>query len=153
MKVFVLRKLASLFLNSESLFECCRALAWGFSRSKLMHKFFWHDLKSPAFYSKFCSIATPLPFGKQGKALLYNFNCKYLATPKVSPRIIVRSRPDVFYKNGVLRNFAKFTGNILYQSLYFNKVAGLDGPYHIGLDCELMDWFLYDRDLRGLQLF
>ena len=35
------------------------------------------------------------------------------------------SRPDVFCKKGVLRNFAKFTGKHLCQSLYFNKVAGL----------------------------
>ena len=35
------------------------------------------------------------------------------------------SRPDVFCKKGVLRNFAKFTGQHLCQSLYFNKVAGL----------------------------
>ena len=28
-------------------------------------------------------------------------------------------------KKGVLRNFAKFTGKHLCQSLYFNKVAGL----------------------------
>ena len=34
------------------------------------------------------------------------------------------SRTDVFCKKGVLRNFAKFTGKHLYQSLYFNKVAG-----------------------------
>ena len=34
------------------------------------------------------------------------------------------SRPEVFCKNGVLRNFAKFTGKHLYQSLFFNKVAG-----------------------------
>ena len=40
--------------------------------------------------------------------------------------IIVRSsRPDVFCKKGVLRNFTKFTGKHLCQSLYFNKVAGL----------------------------
>ena len=34
------------------------------------------------------------------------------------------SRPDVFCKKGVLRNFAKFTGKHLCQSLYFDKVAG-----------------------------
>ena len=28
-------------------------------------------------------------------------------------------------RKGVLRNFAKFTGKYLCQSLYFNKVAGL----------------------------
>ena len=35
------------------------------------------------------------------------------------------SRPEVFCEKGVLRNFAKFTGKHLYQSLFFNKVAGL----------------------------
>ena len=34
-------------------------------------------------------------------------------------------RPDVFCKVGVLRNFSKFTGKHLCQSLFFNKVAGL----------------------------
>ena len=33
--------------------------------------------------------------------------------------------PVVFCKKGVLRNFAKFTGKNLCQSLFFNKVAGL----------------------------
>ena len=33
--------------------------------------------------------------------------------------------PDVFCKKGVLRNFAKFMGKHLCQSLYFNKVADL----------------------------
>ena len=31
---------------------------------------------------------------------------------------------EVFHKEGVLRNFAKFTGKHLCQSLFFNKVAG-----------------------------
>ena len=35
------------------------------------------------------------------------------------------SRPDVFCKEGVLRNFTKFTGKHLFQCPYFNKVAGL----------------------------
>ena len=33
------------------------------------------------------------------------------------------SRPEVFCKKGVLRNFAKFTGKHLRQSLFFNQVA------------------------------
>ena len=33
--------------------------------------------------------------------------------------------PEVFCKKGVLRNFAKFTEKHLYQSLFFNKTAGL----------------------------
>ena len=34
------------------------------------------------------------------------------------------SRPEVFCEKGVLRNFSKFTGKHLCQSLFFNKVAG-----------------------------
>ena len=33
--------------------------------------------------------------------------------------------PEPFYKKGVLRNFAKFTGKHLCQTLFFNKVAVL----------------------------
>ena len=33
--------------------------------------------------------------------------------------------PEVFYKKGVLENFAKFTGKHLCQSLCFKKAAGL----------------------------
>ena len=35
------------------------------------------------------------------------------------------SRPEVFCKKGVLRNFTKFTGKHLRQSLFSNKVAGI----------------------------
>ena len=35
------------------------------------------------------------------------------------------SHPEVFCKEGVLRNYAKFIGKYLCQSLFFNKVAGL----------------------------
>ena len=34
------------------------------------------------------------------------------------------SRPEVFCKKGVLKNFAKFTGKHLYQSFFFSKNAG-----------------------------
>ena len=35
------------------------------------------------------------------------------------------SRPGVFCKKGVLVSFAKFTGKHMFQSFFFNKVAGL----------------------------
>ena len=38
---------------------------------------------------------------------------------------IQKRPPEVFYKETVLKNFAKFTGKHLCQSLFFNKVAGL----------------------------
>ena len=34
------------------------------------------------------------------------------------------SVPEVFCENGVLRNFGKFTGKHMCQSIFFNKVAG-----------------------------
>ena len=37
------------------------------------------------------------------------------------------SRPEVFSKKVVLRNFAKFTGKHLYQNFFFDVAAGL-GP-------------------------
>ena len=40
-------------------------------------------------------------------------------------RNIRSNRPEVLCKKGVLRNFVKFTGKQLCQSLFFNKVAGL----------------------------
>ena len=45
------------------------------------------------------------------------------------------SRPDVFCKKGVLRNFTKFTGKHLCQSLFFNKVLGL---------LQLKFWSVFD---------
>ena len=49
------------------------------------------------------------------------------------------SRPGVFFKKGILRNFAKFTGKHLCQSLFFNKVAyqksGTQDP-KVGLDTQ-----------------
>ena len=48
----------------------------------------------------------------------------HMNTIKSKFRIIFRSsRPDVFFEKGVLKNFAKFKGKHLCQSLFFNKVA------------------------------
>ena len=40
---------------------------------------------------------------------------------KIDDKTVRSSRPEVFYKKGVLRNFAKFTGKRLCQSLFFAK--------------------------------
>ena len=50
---------------------------------------------------------------------LFNNNRETLAKP-VTCR---SSRPEVFCRKGVLRNFTKFTGKHLCHSLFFNKVA------------------------------
>ena len=43
--------------------------------------------------------------------------------PKYTNTYLRSSRPEVFCKKAVLRNFAKFTGKPLCQSLFFNKFA------------------------------
>ena len=60
------------------------------------------------------------------------------------------SRPEVFCKKGVLRNFAKFTGKHLYQSLWYrsfpvNFVKFLKTPFFI----EHLWWLLLYLVLNG----
>ena len=45
----------------------------------------------------------------------------------INRRVVIRQKQpfaDVL-QNGILKNFAKFTGKYLCQNLFFNKVAGL----------------------------
>ena len=49
----------------------------------------------------------------------FGFFCQSLPSSKSA------SHQRCFAQKGVLRNFLKFTGKHLYQSLFFNKVAGL----------------------------
>ena len=56
------------------------------------------------------------------------------------------SRPEMFCKKSVHRNFAKFTEKHLCQSLFFNKVTGLSLSYRtppvpIGLLLNLLGVF------------
>ena len=53
-----------------------------------------------------------------------NFLC-YCVQLLVDTLIIRSSRLEVSCKTIVVRNFAKFTGKHLFQSLFFNKIAGL----------------------------
>ena len=43
----------------------------------------------------------------------------------MSLNLYQKQPPEMFCNKGVLRNFAKFTGKHLCQSIFFNKVAGL----------------------------
>ena len=53
--------------------------------------------------------------------------CRFVRQPCPFDRRIniAKQPPEVFYKKGALKNFTKFTGKHLCQSLVFNKVAGL----------------------------
>ena len=58
--------------------------------------------------------------------------------------------PEVSHKKGVLRNFTKFTGKHLCQSLFFNKVAGLSTLFlqntffteHFWITASESSWFI-----------
>ena len=59
------------------------------------------------------------------------FNNNILTTIKPLLIDIFRSsRPEVFRKKDVLKNFAKFTGKHLCHSLFYNKVAGLSLQFY-----------------------
>ena len=62
------------------------------------------------------------------------------------------SRPEVFCRKGVLRNFAKFTGKHLCQSLFFNKVAGLRQVCISLMQIASMNVFLF-HVITGKQCF
>ena len=51
--------------------------------------------------------------------------CFYNTHVYKDPSDYRNSLPEVFCRKGALRNFSKFTGKHLCQSLYFNKVSGL----------------------------
>ena len=44
---------------------------------------------------------------------------------QIIPALFRSSRLEMFSKKGVLKNFPKFAGKYLSQSLFFNKVGGL----------------------------
>ena len=87
---------------------------------------FWDKWDSPskkAEMSFFCTILTPISRGHiQWSSevvellVLESQICQKWATRS--------SRPEVFCKKGLLRNFTKFIGKHLCQSVFFNKVAG-----------------------------
>ena len=53
--------------------------------------------------------------------------------------------PEVFFKKGVLKDFANFAGKQLCQSLFFNKVAGVSSrqllPYRVLLKNSCCNFF------------
>ena len=55
---------------------------------------------------------------------LWNKYLTFMTFPH-QPTTFQKQPPEVFYEKSVLRNFSKFTGKHLRQSLFFNKVAGL----------------------------
>ena len=67
------------------------------------------------------------------------------------------SRPEVFCKKAVLRNFAKFTGKDLCQRLFFNKVSGLRLQLYLKRDlaqvfsCEFCEIFKKTFFIEHLQ--
>ena len=61
---------------------------------------------------------------KGGSSALYIVNPLAFSETSNKLRLIRSRHRRCSVRKGVLRNFAKFTGKQLYQSLFFNKVAG-----------------------------
>ena len=70
----------------------------------------------------------------------HHFQCNEISYGLEQGRIqhpvnLQKQPPDVFYKKGVLKNSAKFTGKYLRQSLSFNKVVWLSPAF----SCEFCE--------------
>ena len=65
-----------------------------------------------------------------GRSVITSFSAKilhkiYHSMKPFNENRVRSSRPEVFCKKGVLKNFTRFTGKYLCQSLFYNKVASL----------------------------
>ena len=63
--------------------------------------------------------------GKFRNKVNKNMNTNWSCDVQLALKYLQKQPPGGLLRKGVLRNFAKFTGRHLYQSLFFNKVAGL----------------------------
>ena len=81
----------------------------------------WHLFWRTSGKDCFCAAHTPLTH----HLLLIRFTLCSAPSSSSSLLLLRSSRPEVFYKKVVLRNFAKFTRKHLRQRVFFNKVAGL----------------------------
>ena len=71
---------------------------------------------NPGFFLNSNKTRKWFQFSKLVKIRLFKFSCNDSYRS---------SLPEVFCKDGVIRNFVKFAGKHLCQSFFFNKVAGL----------------------------
>ena len=104
----------------------------------------WADV-SNVWFVKFLCIGTMLPFIYMIRNTLFFKQSLKISTKGLliqflnifSTRTLILSwlwvllswsRREVFRKIGVFRNFTKLTGKHLWQSFFFNKIAGLITP-------------------------
>ena len=86
-----------------------------FLRTPFLTEYLWWLLVSHTVNRKRMYIA----FGKT------DLSIAFIQASLLSFFFFRSSRPEVFCKKGVLRNFTKFIGKHLCQRLFFNKVASL----------------------------
>ena len=96
-----------------------------------MFYFIKKETQTLVFYGEYCEIFKSTYFEEHLRiAASKTWKIKVLRTSVLLSwnylsKYFRNNRPEVFCKKGVLRNFAKFTGKHLCQSLFFDKVAGL----------------------------
>ena len=73
--------------------------------------------------------------------------CKKIIFLEGETPTLINSHLRCFVRIGALRNFAKFTGKHLCQSLFFNKVAGLRTATSVTLDSAVG---VFAKNLRKL---
>ena len=84
----------------------------------------WRANSKPAGKIRYCILVKVYIFSWDNMAFLCA-NSFFLRKRRFSFLSCRSSRPEVFCKKGVFRNFTKFSGLHLRQCLFFSKVAGL----------------------------
>ena len=105
-------------LKSHMLSTCKNFIFSNFTWKKNFWSRKWWGIPAPSF------LYGPVVCSKSD--LMMNLDSiEYLKHPINSQDTVQKQPPEVFYKKDALRNFAKFTGKHLCQSLFLNKVVGL----------------------------
>ena len=117
-------KTVKLCLNKHAYFP-----RYAFTEDSLKTKITWNQFPGHIFYRIFKQKFLFCNNAQTGQILLSDY-------------VYFRStRPKVFCKKGVLRNFAKFIGKHLCQNLFFNKVAGKGIERHFAENMWLSNTF------------
>ena len=107
---FTIKKILKIdFQNFRISWNASESISWTFLGSlhfQTIVKYVFHEI----FWKKYFTVCSRLK--------------RTLDDPWKLATEVRSSRPEAFCKKGVLRNFTKFTGKCLCQSLFFNEVAG-----------------------------
>ena len=133
-------------LKSHMLFTCKSFMFSNFTWKKNFSSRKGWGISAPSF------LYGPVVCNKSD--LMMNLDSiEYLKHPINLQDTVQKQPPELFYKKDALRNYSKFTGKHLCQSLFLNKVVGLrlwHRCFHVGFRKFVRQTFLHNTSERLL---